>query len=337
MFLKERKRSGFKRSPSGWICVFLLVWLPLAGTVTGNNFLFLTLSLLIGFVALSRRLGKKNLDSISVARVFPEDVFARTPFEVKYLVKSSNARSGATNFSISEEKPVTLLSGPLYASQTPPGASLALNAGAELPRRGEYSIGPTIVSSNFPFGLANRWQASGESIKILVYPELTPLDDFILHQAQTHGAKLERRDIFGSIPYVFREYVPGDPYKRIQWKISARLGKLHVQEYSEESAGRFTIRLPGNPSELAISRAASLIWALCPKGIGITLQGPDFVMGPDHGPVYAKKLLKTLTLWENRPKFREQSPGAERATVFEIDPNGSVQVHQPGEKTNDAA
>jgi uncharacterized protein (DUF58 family) len=327
MSTDKKSSKGFKRTPAGWVCVFLLVWLPLAGTVTGNNFLFLTVSMLIGFVGLSRWLGRKNLETVSVKRILPGEIFANTPFEINYVATSSYGRQGSMNFRISEEEPLELSDGPIHVERAPWDESLGLKGSARILKRGEYSIPALWVHSRFPFGLATRWTRAGDDLqRALVFPQIIPVEEFIPRELTGPGARVEHRDIFGTIPHTFREYVPGDPYKRIQWKISARLGKLHVQERSEEAAGQITIRVGEPASEETLSRAASLVYRLSRGNNPITLEGQDFIMGPDRGEVFAYKLLSALALWEDRPRISQPVPSGEPFATIEIDPQGDLKL-----------
>ncbi len=49
------------------------------------------------------------------------------------------------------------------------------------------------------------------------------------------GIAASRRRGSGTVVYSIREYVPGDDYRRIEWKATARTGKLMVREYEHET------------------------------------------------------------------------------------------------------
>lgn len=63
----------------------------------------------------------------------------------------------------------------------------------------------------------------------------------------------------------FREYYPGDDYRRIDWNAYARFGKLYLKLFMEEKEAVFTILIDGSQSmaldgkdEMAIKMAAAL-------------------------------------------------------------------------------
>ncbi len=49
------------------------------------------------------------------------------------------------------------------------------------------------------------------------------------------GVAASRKRGSGTMVYSVREYVPGDDYRRIEWKATARTGKLMVREYEHET------------------------------------------------------------------------------------------------------
>ena len=136
------------------------------------------------------------------------------------------------------------------------------------------------------------------------------------------GKGLERPDPFGTIPYQFREYVPGDPYKHIEWKKTASTGGLITKVLSDEGAREITIRMPREASERTISRAASLVVHFARSGRPICLQGPGILLGPGRGKEFAVKLLTTLARWENT---------AGELALPDFSPDIVVEIGQAGE------
>lgn len=337
--MKEKRdnSSGAKRLATGWVCVFLMVWLPLAAVVTGNNFLFLTLSMLIGFVGLSNWLSKRNLRGIEVKRILDHEIFAETPFEIKYQITTKANHPESLNFTITEPSLMKPILEGAHVPYVKTGETIEAMNTAKLPRRGRVSLKEPIIVSNFPFGLANRWRSVGDPMEIVVFPRVEQIDDIFAQQLGDPGAKEEKKALFGSIPNTFREYVPGDPYKHIQWKISARLGKLHIKELAEEYSGQITVRVESDPTEQTLSKAASLVCHLWDKGIPMALEGPDFRIGPDNGLEFKHKLLTILALWEDRPKLHNDMAYYDAHQVIDIDPGGAITLNSSGDRDHDAA
>lgn len=114
-------------------------------------------------------------------------------------------------------------------------------------RRGEHLVGPLTIRVAGPWGLgwSQRDLIAAEPRR--VYPQtrwegrvgrlLARADRRELGQAPLHAR------LVGGDPYALREYRPGDPPTRIQWKASARHGRLVVREDTWERGSRLVILL----------------------------------------------------------------------------------------------
>ncbi len=63
----------------------------------------------------------------------------------------------------------------------------------------------------------------------------TTLASRVAPSRQLLGVAASRRRGSGTMVYSIREYVPGDDFRRIEWKATARTGKLMVREYEHET------------------------------------------------------------------------------------------------------
>lgn len=105
-------------------------------------------------------------------------------------------------------------------------------------RRGVWSIGPLMLRTVDPFGLAQREQAFGETRAVTVVPEvrqLTPLSVRVGAAGGTAHTSSSRRGQ-GSDNLSPRHYVPGDSMRRIHWRATAHRGELMVRQEEEESS-----------------------------------------------------------------------------------------------------
>jgi len=106
-----------------------------------------------------------------------------------------------------------------------------------------------------------------------------------------------------------REHQPGDPFRRIAWKASARRGVLLVRDFEREERDVVWLVLDASvdlwsgplgraPLDLAIDEAASLATRHLGRGdrVGLFLFAPGhrLCMPPDQGPVHAQKLAHAL-------------------------------------------
>jgi uncharacterized protein (DUF58 family) len=215
-------------------------------------------------------------------------------------------------------------------SYIPPGEAASANGYFSVSSRGDKQILPGLLTSTFPFGLASYTRSCGPTESVLVFPRIHPVDEDIPAWVSGLGKGLERPDPFGTIPYQFREYVPGDPYKHIEWKKTASTGGLITKVLSDEGAREITIRMPREASEETISRAASLVAYFGHSGRPVCLQGPGLLLGPGRGKEFAIDLLTILARWENKAgelPLPDHSPDI----VVEIGETGEFIWRRPGE------
>ncbi len=323
-------RPRFKLTWLGWACVFVLIWLPLAAMVSMNNYLFIIFGLTVGFVLISHRLAKRNLTSVTVTRRFPVEIFADTPFTMRYLVQSDLPSWGGATLTVEENPPLDGNEHGIGLDRLLPGQPHEESGTFSIKNRGDKTILPGRISSSFPFGLAVYSRACAEGTSVLVFPRIEPIHSEIPFSLTGSGKRVEHANPMGNVPFVLREYVPGDPYKLIDWKKSARTGSFITKILSEDKAQEILIRLPGEPSERALSRAASLVVHFSGLGTPVSIQGPGLMLGPGAGRQFVRKALTTLARWEDRGGSMGNGNHYTGAVV-EIDGAGEFIWKGPGE------
>ncbi|CAH0150573.1 DUF58 domain-containing protein [Microbacterium foliorum] len=151
-------------------------------------------------------------------------------------------------------------------------------------RRGVWPVGPFVLRTVDPFGLAQREQAFGETRSVTVVPEVFALAPLAVKvgaaggTAQTSSSRLGQ----GSDNLSPRRYIPGDSMRRIHWRATAHRGQLMVRQEEEESSPDALVVLdrsaarwarPGaaaDPAfEAAVSMCASVAVHLEQEGYGV--------------------------------------------------------------------
>jgi uncharacterized protein (DUF58 family) len=100
--------------------------------------------------------------------------------------------------------------------------------------RGSYRLGKTRLRSGDLFGL---YPATGTlehtPWSIFVYPTIKTIPGFSLPAKRPIGDSMSRERLWDdpSRPAGVREYRPGDPIKRIDWKTTARRGEMFVRQF----------------------------------------------------------------------------------------------------------
>lgn len=151
-------------------------------------------------------------------------------------------------------------------------------------RRGVWPIGPLVLRTVDPFGLAQREQEFGETRTVTVVPEVFTLAPLTVRvgaaggTAQTSSSRLGQ----GSDNLSPRRYISGDSMRRIHWRATAHRGQLMVRQEEEESSPDALVVLDrsaarwsgagsdaGESFETAVSLCASAAVHLMQEGYGV--------------------------------------------------------------------
>lgn len=149
------------------------------------------------------------------------------------------------------------------------------NSDAESPlkleRRGQHSLGEALIEITGPFGMFRRRRRMAMNHGALVYPIWKPMQRLGIMEAQSGENEGQRKSRTGVDASGTRTYVPGDPYRSIHWRNSARSGRLAVREFDtwNDRAVVFAIdnvNISGKSPDSSIDYAARIA-ASCAKVI----------------------------------------------------------------------
>jgi uncharacterized protein (DUF58 family) len=164
----------------------------------------------------------------------------------------------------------------------PRGADgIVLRYTARARRRGAYLLGPLLVSRTDPFGLARCGYGVGESKALLVTPRIASLERGAADDARGEGTdpELVRHSIPSLDEVIPREYRPGDPLRRVQWRATARLDRLMVRQEEQLSNPQAwilldTARQRSGRDTAAFERAVELV-----ASVALHLLGLGYLVG----------------------------------------------------------
>lgn len=176
-------------------------------------------------------------------------------------------------------RPAGLEATPWHSAQvTAIGPDAAtLRYGVRPARRGVYELGPLRIHRLDPLGLARIETVVGETAPLLVPPRVTPLDDSPLDRSAADGSELVllRRAAPSVDEVSARDYERGDPLRRVNWRASAKRGRLMVREEEQRSDPRSWIvldtmgeRRRAGEEEAAFELALELVASLGAHAIG---------------------------------------------------------------------
>lgn len=119
-----------------------------------------------------------------------------------------------------------------------PGRQTELTYHVTPPERGSDSFRGTYLRVDCPLGLVTKQVKLPTEEPVRVYPNVLALREFDLLKQRGRlkdmGIRRSRTRGLGMEFESLREYAEGDDYRKVDWKASARRGKLVVRQYEQE-------------------------------------------------------------------------------------------------------
>lgn len=237
---------------AGWLFIAVLFALLIGALNSGNNLLYLVLSLQFATVAASGIFSEMSVRPVRIHFDLPGTVTAGEPFLfATRLQNQSRFRSaylmGGDPGGLLGKHRWKLLSD-RWAFVLLPSTS-GTNAGATLlqegvlRRRGLVVIKEGYLATRAPFGLFDRRKRVpvGRHIAVLPAPESTPIPPLLGPEAP--GETTISRAGEGYDLRRLRPYQYGESARRIAWRPSARAGQLLVREFEQEAFKRVRVVL----------------------------------------------------------------------------------------------
>ena len=105
------------------------------------------------------------------------------------------------------------------------------------PLRGFYLLGPVVMRRSDFFSIFNETKLIQEQSAVTIYPKVADIKEVAIDSRyrKIHpGAVVMKHVGTGLEFHSIRDYVPSDPFKKINWKISAKYRKLMVNQHEVE-------------------------------------------------------------------------------------------------------
>jgi uncharacterized protein (DUF58 family) len=282
----------------------------LAGSLLALDLAVIALVALDGALAPGRR-------ALRAARRFREPLSAFAPNRIALSLSSASARR--LRVEVADAPPPSLdvaAGGHRAALELPPGGAAELAYDAVPRARGKVRFGDLHVRATGPLGLAARQWKVALARDAPVYPDLRALA-LLSGPGTAAGGRVRLRGLREGREFAaLRPYLPGDDFRSIDWKATARRGAPVVREWQPErnqtvwlllDCGRLlSARLPDGRSKLdravdaalAVARAA----AACGDCAGAVLFGAEVegVVPPGSGRLQLGPLADALHAAEAR-------------------------------------
>lgn len=271
--------------------------LGFAAVNTGNNLLYLMVSALLGFMAVSGLLGQQNLQRLAV-RVLPaDDIFATLPTRVEVELDHQGRWLPACLISVEMAEGSTLF--PLLAAGRRQRQTLSL----VLPERGYQSLPPVWIRSCFPINFFVRSRLLPIEQQLLVFPQprATNLPVSNADSSQARQFEMAQPGIDGELRSI-DTYSPSDPLRSIHWKLSARHDDYKVKRQNRLGAPSLRLNLQDFSGSLEerIGQCTFLINQLILQQRAVGLQLDEQLLPAGTGRTQRLKLLTELALYGRR-------------------------------------
>jgi uncharacterized protein (DUF58 family) len=228
----------------GFVVVFAGVLLLTSGFAFSNYYLtVLGVYLIVGLVVtLPLFATTANISGIEVDRnVDKVKVFSGDFLRIRVTIRNKSRR----HFDFIEvwdrypETWILAIGENFMASRIEPGSSITFSYILQAKNRGRYYLGPTEVVMRDRLGLHYYTRTLEAETEILVYPTWKDVRrmESLGKQRQLglmFGAHRTRVVGMGTDFAGFRAYTPGDAFRKIDWKTSAKRGNLMVKQYEME-------------------------------------------------------------------------------------------------------
>ena len=279
--------------------------IALAAFNTGNNLIYLILSMMLAIFFLSIIVLKINMRKL-VLKVYQDNpVYADTPASIAMTIANKKRIASRSVKVMSSGIVSEGIHFPLIAGRSEVTGSFPVI----FRKRGVYRYGDFLIESGYPFIFFTKKVFTSVKGEIIVYPEIKDIDSFSppfpREGHEQSPSKIGKGEEFS----MFREFRYGDDSRRIHWKASAKTNKLLVMEYSTEELKKMTVILDNlmfrdkNAFEKAVSFAASLSDRYLKDGYFVRLLTCSKVIPFGNSTEHLYKILDILAVIESRDSW----------------------------------
>ncbi len=259
---------------AGWIFLAIIFGVGLAALNTGNNLLYLVLSLMLSFLALSGVLSESALRGIQIKRRLPREIFVGRDNSILVEVTNSQKRVAAYAVVVEDrlrtaedgrpqvwtgaqgedarwarrkrkkKRGEAEAAGRCFVLRVAPGEPEARRYTLSPLRRGPLTFSGFRVFTRFPFGLFLKYREFEAVEETLVYPEVVHLGARarVVDKEAAGETSITRVGAAGTVAGL-REFTEGDSMRRVHWRSSLRRGSLLVSETEDDRETEVEVRL----------------------------------------------------------------------------------------------
>jgi uncharacterized protein (DUF58 family) len=278
---RVRDAFDYDVTREGMIYLALTLVIGVAALNTGNNLLFIIVSVMLAAVIVSGTASAGVLRALELDISLPTHVFAGTAAVSR--VRLHNLRRVMPAFSVSVVAPklakaqrrlryekttfvfpprnpsvhlpdVTfrfaapkqnpsdpVLRDPVYFPYIPARATVTAEVNLDFPRRGRYAQESFGLATRFPFSFLVKTRRVPVARELIVYPRVDATDEMLDILPMIRGEFESFMRGRGYDLYRIRNHVPEDSARHVDWKATAKTGELKVREFTREDERKIRI------------------------------------------------------------------------------------------------
>ena len=259
----------YRLTREGMVYLGVVAVLILACVNNGNNLLWMLLSCAIAGLLISGVLSRAVLRGIELKFDMPEHVFAEQPVVAELELR--NEKQAWPSFSLrvvgaNKKDAGQILTRPVFFPYIPRQSSARQKVELTFPHRGNYHQDAFGIRTRFPFGFFEKTRQVDSQLEIVVYPKVAPTEHFYEVLPLLSGEMASNFRGRGHELHSLRDYLYTDSARFVDWKVTARAGRLMVREFAREDERRVMLVLdpyigppPTTPGESEADAARAAI------------------------------------------------------------------------------
>ncbi len=172
-------------------------------------------------------------------------------------------------------------------------------------RRGEFAIGPTVLETRWPLGLARAWSVFTPAATCLVYPAPEADPPPLPVDRAARGARLRNGGEGDEDFSELRRFRDADSLRHVAWKVVARGGPMLTKQFSGLVGADLLLDAAELPPtlelEAKLSRLAAWVLAAERSGCRYALALGGTTIAPGRGELHMHRCLRQLALFRHAP------------------------------------
>ena len=263
----------------GTTYIMATIILAISAINTGNNAIYIAVTLMLGCLLLSGIASKGGLKHLTVEILGIEEAWAGRPANGSLRVRNDSRIWNVRDVVLVSEA----LAAPVLVSLIPKRGQVTVTPAFLFPRRGVAHVSVIDSYTRYPFGFVLKKRRLRVSSDVIVYPRILSEDlSRERFRAVFGDDNVSGRPGSGNEIHSFREYARGDSLRQVHWKKSASLGRWIMKQHEADASRSLHIVVdPYKPRDVSeddfeemITAAATLLYYAVHDGLDVTLGLP---------------------------------------------------------------